>query len=285
MSGVVALGSAPEAGNGLAVVDGGVDAADALARGDWVEAGVDGLRAGLDLAGAVLDPIGTIGSSVAGWLIEHLGPVQGWLDDLCGNPATIAAASATWHAVAEQLTDVGADYQASVRRDFAGQLGLTAVNYQQYSALHAHATARLAAITAGTGAGVAAAGALLAGVRDFISGLLADAVGQVVKLVAESAATLGVAAPHAFATAAAKCREVVAEARRLVESLARSLDRMAELLRRVDEALEAGATLLTRVSSRSELLGGHARSQALDLVVAIADRAGQIDDTTPYAVV
>ena len=33
--------------DGLAVLDGGVDAAEALARGDWIEAGVDGLRAGL----------------------------------------------------------------------------------------------------------------------------------------------------------------------------------------------------------------------------------------------
>lgn len=270
--------------DGLAVLDGGVDAAEALARGDWIEAGVDGLRAGLDLAGAVLDPIGTLGSSIAGWLIEHLGPMQRWLDDLCGNPATIAAASSTWHAVAERLGAVGADYQASVHRHLGGQRGLSVGSYLRYSGVKTGTTLSLAAVTAGAGAGVAVAGALLAGVRDFISGLLADAVGQVVKLVAESLATLGVASPHAFATAAAKCREVVAEARRLVESLVRSLDRMADLLRRVDEAVHGAADLLHRTSSHSELLGGRARAQAADLVVAIADGATQIDDVTPYAV-
>lgn len=272
------MGGANDVTNGLKVVDAGADAADAFARGDWIEGSVNGLSAGIDTVGALIDPIGTIGSSIAGWLMEHLSFVQDALDELCGDPGAIMAASTTWHNVAGRLGDVSGDYAAAAAADMGGQQGLAVEAYAGFAGAQADVVRAMARIAEGVGAGVALAGTVVAGVRDFISNLTADAVGQIVKLFAESVLTLGFAAPHAVATAANKCRQLIQRARTFMEDLARSLDRMADLVGQVSPALETGASSLASGARRASAMN----ETELTLLVSGAKAPGQTDDKTPY---
>lgn len=268
-----------DATNGLKVIDGAADAADAFGRGDWIEGSVNGLSAGIDVVGAVLDPIGTIGSCIAGWLIEHLGPVQDWLDELLGDPGSITAASTTWHNVSTHLSGVGNEYAMAARGDLSGQQGLAVAAYGRFADLQGGVIDGMSHIADAVGAGVALAGTVLAGVREFISSTLADLVGQIVKLIGETVFTLGLGAPHAFATAANKCREMIQRTRTFMDDLARSLDRMAGLLGDISPALESGATALAKVSRHASSMGEH----ELNFLVSMGKAGGQTDDETPYA--
>ena len=277
--GLTNLGSASSATNGLKMIDGAADAADAFGRGDWVEGSVNGLSAGLDVMGAVIDPIGTIGSMIAGWLIEHLGCVQEWLDQLCGDPGVINGFSATWHNAAGALEGVSGDYRSAVRGDLSGYTGPAVSAYQSFGDDQAAFLSTMSQVVDGVGAGIALGGTVLAGVRDFISQMMADTVGQIVKLIAESVFTVGVGAPHAFVTAGNKARELIQKARKLMEDLATSLDRMGRLAGQISPALEEGASAMAKAARYASSMN----ESELSLLTSMTKAASQTDDNTPYS--
>ena len=278
-SGFTNLDSASSATNGLKMVDGATDAADAFGRGDWIEGSVNGLSAGLDVVGAVIDPIGTIGSMIAGWLMEHLGCVQEWLDQLCGDPGVISGFSATWHNAAGALTDVSGDYRAAVTGDLSGYTGPAVDAYRGFGNEQAQFLQAMGTVVDGVGAGIALGGTVLAGVREFISQLMADTVGQIVKLIGETFFTLGVGAPHAFATAGNKARELIQKARKLMEDLATSLDKMGLLAGQISPALEQGASAMAKAARYASKMN----SSELGLLTSMTKAPTQTDDNTPYS--
>ncbi len=273
------MGPANEWTNGLKMVDGATDAADAFGRGDWIEGSVNGLSAGLDVVGAVIDPIGTIGSMIAGWLMEHLGCVQQWLDELCGDPGVINGFSSTWHNASGHLDGVAGDYRSAVHGDLSGLSGPAVAAYRNFGDGEAEFIRAMSQITDGVGAGIALGGTVLAGVREFISQLLADVVGQIVKLVGESLFTAGIAAPHAFTTAANKARELIQRTRRLMEDLAVSLDKMGKLLGEISPALEQGASAMAKAARYASKMN----ESELSFLTSMTKAPTQMDDNTPYS--
>lgn len=247
--------------DGLKMIDGAADSAEAFGRGDWIEGSVNGLSAGLDMVGAVIDPIGTLGSMFAGWLISHIGPVQDALDELLGDPATIESFAQTWQNCATHLGGVADDYRAAVAGDLSGLRGVTMDAYRDFAEVEESLVRGMSEICSGVGAGVALGGTVLAGVREFIVQIMSDAIGQIIKLLGEAAATLGIMAPHALTTAANKARELIQRTRRLMTDLARSLDRFADLVSDISPALEQASSGLAKASryastmNESELTG------------------------------
>jgi hypothetical protein len=58
---------------------------------DPVALGIDSAAMVMDVAGAVVDPLGTLASSVVGWIIENISFVRQPFDDLAGDPPAIEA--------------------------------------------------------------------------------------------------------------------------------------------------------------------------------------------------
>jgi hypothetical protein len=263
-------GGASEWTNGLKMIDGATDAADAFARGDFIEGTVNGLSAGIDVVGAMLNPFGAAGSMVVGWLIEHIGPVQDWLDDMLGDPAAIKGGAQTWHNIEQHMRSVSSQYADEVSRALAGMRGPAADAYGEYASLQRDLMDNLARVCSGVAAGVEVAGGLLAGVRDFVSGLVADFVGQVIGAFAQSVITVGLGAPAALAGLAAKGRSIVSRVQTFMEDLARSLDRMAELLGEISPALESA----TRAAASMARHAGGMNDYELNFIVSMSKAAG-----------
>ncbi|WP_110180904.1 hypothetical protein [Nocardioides solisilvae] len=267
-------GSAGEWTNGLKMVDGAVDAAEAFRRGDFIEGSVNGLSAGLDVVGAMLNPFGAAGSMVVGWLIEHIGPVQDFLDEMLGDPAAIRAGSQTWRNINEHLTGVAADYRSRAQGDTSGYTGLAIDAYRGYANLSADLMHEIARVASGVAGGIEVAGTLLAGVRDFIVGFVSDFVGEAIGAAAQSAVTLGIAAPAALASLANKARRLIQRARQLMDDLARSLDRMADLLGQISPALETATTTGAAMARHASRM----REPELNLIVSMSKAFGGHDD-------
>ena len=102
-----------------------------------------------------------------------------------------------------------------------------------------HVFDALSKVAYGVSAGIEVAGGLLAGVRDFIQGLFSDLVGNAIGAAAQSALTLGIAAPAALGSLINKARSVLERCRKFMKALAESLDKMAALLKDISPALEA----------------------------------------------
>lgn len=266
--------------DGLKMVDGAADSAEAFGRGDWIEGSVNGLSAGLDMVGAVVDPIGTIGSMFAGWLISHIGPVQDALDELLGDPATIESFAQTWQSCANHLTGLAADYRTAVAGDLSGLRGLTMDAYRDFAEVEESLVRGMGDICSGVGAGVALGGTVLAGVREFIVQIMSDAIGQIIKLLGEAAATLGIAAPHAVTTAANKARELIQRTRALMTDLARSLDRFAELVGNISPALERASSAMA-TSARYAAQMNETELTALTQLIKSTTQADDYRDPQP----
>jgi len=268
--------------DGVPVLDSALDSAVAFKNGDWVEGGLDAFSTGLDVMGAIMDPFGTLGSLVAGWFIEHLGPVQDLLDKIAGDPDAIYAESATWHNVAQGLENIAADYLAAAVRDTAPMDGLMIIAYRSYAAFHSAIMNGMAQVADAVGAGITVGGTIVAGVRDFLQQALTDLIGQLLGKVAEALLSVGILAPHALATAANKCRELITRAQRMLEDLSRSLDRMAGLLHDISPKLEEAAKLLSKGAQKASQLTPDHFLTLTQYVTTQAQNPTHTDEHSPY---
>lgn len=101
--------SEPSAFGGAYLLQDGTDIANAIQSEDWVEGGVAVFTSVLDTVGLVIDPIGTLIANGLGWVLDHIEPLRGWLQDLTGNAAEVAAFGQTWTNVSSRLQQVGTD--------------------------------------------------------------------------------------------------------------------------------------------------------------------------------
>lgn len=225
--------------NGLKMIDGAADSASAFSRGDWIEGTINGVSAALDVVGMILNPLGTACSMVINWIMEHCGPLQDWLDELLGDPGVIKAGVQTWANIGDHMSGIGPDYRNLVDADTAGFTGLSMDAYRAAAGGMVHVFDALSKVSYGVSAGIEVAGGLLAGVRDFIQGLFSDLVGDAIGAAAQSALTLGIAAPAALGSLINKARQVLERCRTFMKALAESLDKMAGLLKEISPALEA----------------------------------------------
>lgn len=225
--------------NGLKMIDGAADCASAFSRGDWIEGTINGVSAALDVVGMILNPLGTACSMVINWIMEHCGPLQDWLDELLGDPGVIKAGVQTWSNIGDHMSGIGPDYRNLVDADTAGFSGLSMDAYRAAAGGMVHVFDALSKVSYGVSAGIEVAGGLLAGVRDFIQGLFSDLVGKAIGAAAQSALTLGIAAPAALGSLINTARSVVQRCQKFMKALAESLDKMAALLKDISPALEA----------------------------------------------
>ena len=76
--------------SGTGVAESIHDLAQALQGGSWLEVGLAGVGAALDVAATVVDPFGSLIAAGLGWLMDHLQPLKGWLEDLTGDAGAVA---------------------------------------------------------------------------------------------------------------------------------------------------------------------------------------------------
>ncbi|WP_426243233.1 hypothetical protein [Nocardioides sp. LHG3406-4] len=258
--------------NGLKMIDGAVDSATAFSRGDWIEGSINGVSAALDVVGMILNPLGGLCSMAINWLIEHCGPIQDWLDQLLGDPGVIKASSQTWDNIGHHMAGIGPEYRDLVSQDTGDFTGLAIDAYRGASQGMAATFDALSKVAGGVAGGITVAGGLLAGVRDFITGLFSDLVGQVAGAIAESVLSAGVLAPHALGGLIAKAKSVVERCRKFMEALATSLDKMAGLLKDISPAMETSTKALAAICRNGA-------SQPTSFALALGKGAGGSDDS------
>ena len=81
---------------GLGLIEDGESLAQAIKSGDWVAGGLAAFSTIADGIAAVIDPLGQLIAMGMGWLMEHIEPLKGWLNDLTGDAGEVAGFAATW---------------------------------------------------------------------------------------------------------------------------------------------------------------------------------------------
>jgi len=181
--------------SGLGVVESVSDLCLSLRSGSWVAAGLAGVGAALDVAASVIDPLGSLIGAGLGWLMDHLEPLKGWLNDLAGDAGAVLGFAGTWDNIAAAMSGASGELTRVVRADLELMSGDSIDAYRVYAQ-------GLAAKIGSTGESAAAMSSALQvcaqvvqAVHDVVRDTLAQLAGSIISWAAEAVFTLGLATP------------------------------------------------------------------------------------------
>lgn len=220
--------TSPLAGAGL--LEDGYDLVNAVNDRSWLDGTLAGVSAVVDTVAAVSDPIGSLLSAGLGWLIDHLSPLNQWLEDLTGDADQVRAFAQTWSNISGQLDGAAQELSGKVAADLADIRGQAADTYRSLmndAGGHIEAASGWAS---GISAAFAIAAEIVQVVHDLVRDALADLVGAIISWVAELAFTFGLATPLVVEQVATRVASLATQLGTNITSLLRSLKNLGSLL-------------------------------------------------------
>lgn len=187
--------------SGSRLLEDGADLKEAFESKSWVAGGLGAVATAADTAAAVMDPLGEALSAGVGWIIEHLGSLNEWLNELTGDSDAVAAAASTWTNIGTKLNSCAGDLDTVCSSRLAGQESLAVATFktlQAGSASHLRMTGELAGAISG---GLTVASVIVRMVHDMVRDAISDVIGKLASKVAIGALTAGLAAPWAVTSA------------------------------------------------------------------------------------
>jgi hypothetical protein len=223
---------------GTFLLEDGEALAQAISDGDWIAGGMAAFSAVMDTIAAVSDPIGTLIAMGLGWVMEHVEPLRGWLNDLTGDAGEVAGFAQTWSNVGAQLTASG-DELTRVLTDLDGMEGAT---ISAYAAFQADAVKHIRAAADWSSAmstGLQLCSTIVKIVHDVVRDAISQVVGAVISYAAELVISLGLATPLIIEQVTTRVSSLVSRIGKTITDLVSSgkalkglLDELGELLKR-----------------------------------------------------
>lgn len=253
-SGEAILGAIPIAG-GIA------DSVRDFGNGNITSGVIDVAGSALDVVGVIANPIATLVSSCAAFLLDYMSPLHEELELLTGSPEMVRALGGTWDNVGEALTAIADDRDralAGLRESWEGAAatgyetvanGLTTLMRSLADAAHSNAN------------GLRLAASVVQVVYEIVKGIIADLVGQLIQAVVIAMATVGVGLPAVVAQCSAKIAQRVPQVARWVEKIQ-------EVMRRIQDIVET----FTQLGRKFEINAGAIKGtldRKVDVLVSV----------------
>lgn len=223
---------------------------------------VDGVSFGLDALSMTLDPFGAIASAGVGWLLNHVGFLREFLDQLTGDAAQIQAVAATWRNIERELAEAGDQYRA-VLPGVDSWSGAAADDYRRAAADYVHLLEAMAQQCGTTAEGVEIAGILVgterALVYDALSSFIGRCVAEAVAALASSWFTFG-GSIAAFVAVVDVDASIQAEKFAMgVGDLMRKIGQLAHRLDGISTHADELGTAITRAAGTLRMRAGGAK--------------------------
>lgn len=218
-----------------------------LAQGSWLGAGLSTVGAVADVASGVMNPIATLVSWGAGYLIEHFEPFKQWMDELAGSADQVRAHAQTWTNTAEAMSAQADSLEsdvASLLVDGSGQMVEAARVRcaQTIDALRAGASATSAVSTA---LGVLAE--VVGVVHGIVVSTLSDIIGQLTQAILEEVCSIGLATPVVAAQISTKVTAYSANVMPKITSLTNSAHNLTHMTSELSGKLDSMRAMFTPV--------------------------------------
>ena len=110
---------------GTFLLEDGEQLVGAFNSGSWVSGGMAAFAAVGDAASFIADPIGSLIAMGAGWVLEHVHPLDQWLDEFTGDADQVAAYAQTWGNINTQLSACSQQLAGYTRSDLSSMSGQT----------------------------------------------------------------------------------------------------------------------------------------------------------------
>ena len=236
--------------SGSRLIEDGFDLKEAFESKSWVAGGLGAAATALDTAAAVMDPLGEALSAGVGWIIEHLGSLNEWLNELTGDSDAVAAAASTWTNIATKLNSCAGDLDKVCTGRLAGQESLAVATFktlQAGSASHLRMTGQLAGAISG---GLTVASMIVRMVHDMVRDAISDVIGKLASKVAIGVLTAGLAAPWAVSTAITEVSSWVTRLSKEVADTVLSAKNLKGLLSKANRLLDDVAAAFNRIPAK-----------------------------------
>ncbi|HUQ60817.1 WXG100 family type VII secretion target, partial [Lentzea sp.] len=219
---------------GFSIADSAVDAYKGISEGSWIEGGLGVVSLVADAASMAIDPFGTLLSSAASFLMEHMQPLKEALDWLAGDPPVIQSYSTTWGNVSQELGKITADYKAAVDAT-ASWTGAAGDAYRKSAGEQLDALSGAASTAGSVGTVVGVMGMVVGFVREMVRDLIADLVAKLITWVLEAVFTLGFGTPVIVAQAVTAISKWATRIGELIQKLIKTIKKVSPLLGRLVE--------------------------------------------------
>jgi hypothetical protein len=222
---------------GIGILESATECGEALRNGEWIEAGVDALAAGLSYVNYLDNPAGALLGWGVDWLFEHVEALSEPLDWLAGDPDVITAHAQTWGNVADAVTAARLDYSHAVCGDLTSWQGTAADAYRGRATDTGYMLETMAIAADAIKAAITLSGQVVDAVRDKIREGIAQLVGNLIAWLTEEAATVGVATPVVAEQATMAIAKQAAEIAQLLLKLHKTITALLPLLRHLAEVI------------------------------------------------
>ena len=236
--------------SGSRLIEDGFDLKEAFESKSWVAGGLGAAATALDTAAAVMDPLGEALSAGVGWIIEHLGSLNEWLNELTGDSDAVTAAASTWTNIATKLNSCASDLDKVCTGRLAGQESLAVATFktlQAGSASHLRMTGQVAGAISG---GLTVASMIVRMVHDMVRDAISDVIGKLASKVAIGALTAGLATPWAVSTAITEVSSWVTRLSKEVADTVLSAKNLKGLLTKANRLFDDVAKAFTRIPAK-----------------------------------
>jgi hypothetical protein len=192
----------------------------------------------LDLYSTLVDPLGTLMSSVAHFMIDYVWPIPEILDMLVGNPTAVGNMSLTWTNIQDTVTSAGEKVTGEVSGTVGSAwIGDAADRYKGMMEMYVGTLTSIAGAAGGIATMLAMMSDLIALIREIIEQLLSDLVGKLISYATEVLCTFGLGTPVVIAQATPVCFQYIKSGQEwsdrmstLAENVTKNMDNITKLL-------------------------------------------------------
>ncbi|KGM12503.1 ADP-ribosyltransferase [Cellulomonas bogoriensis] len=209
----------------------------AIREEQWLDAALNGVSTLLGTAAAVMDPLGQLIAHGLGWLMEHLQPLKGWLNDLTGDAGAVLGFAATWDNIATQTAGAADDLQRLVRVDLEAMDGEGVLAYARYTDDLAEHVRGISGASAAVGSALRKASTIVQVVHDLVRDALAEVVGAAISWVAQVTLSAGLATPWVIGQVTTRVSSLAARVGTKVTAVVTSVKSLKGLVEALKDAL------------------------------------------------
>jgi hypothetical protein len=154
-------------------------ATSAVAGGDWVTGGLDGVSAALDLLGSGSDPLSSVVEAGFGLVMPFIQFLQAPLQQLTGDGNATSSGAQSGQSAGQSVNSLAGSYQQAASTQTDGWSGSAASNYQSSASDLATELRAIAKSTTGVASAVTAAGKVVASTQQQCGQLVSDAATKI----------------------------------------------------------------------------------------------------------
>lgn len=224
-----------------------------ISSGNWIQAGLAGMKVVQDIGSIMSDPIGAVVSFGFNFLVNAVKPLHDAIGWLVGNPSQVAGYGNSWQGVAKSVLQIGNTLNQSLNKSTVNWTGAAADSYKATANDKINTLGAVSSATNAIGQATQVVGQLVQKVQQIIKNLVSQAMGQIIQTA--SAASFMITIPVVVAEVV---REVISWMQKIASviqmlsstfgKLLPLLTQLAQLFGTTSKSLSSGVQPLSAIS-------------------------------------